>query len=227
MGLYHATLWFRLFLVTCACRSLSCCMDARHGTLACMERDTHARLTAFPSRRLLNCDRDAALFVVDELERQCERCLYFTGERGKTTALMLKSEDHQAKWKKERGERLQKRGESNMSRKIGSRNAFSLLVPCGRATERIGGMLRLRGGLEVFWRPASLIKTKEWLEATTLDGSPVESRFDFSSCPIPKPCSLSKFTLCELRDRMALKQTLDSTPYAGHNPTHFSPYRKL
>jgi hypothetical protein len=37
--------------------------------------------------------------------------------------------------------------------------------------------LRLRGGLEVQWRPAPLQKTKEWLEATTFDGSPVNTRF--------------------------------------------------
>ncbi len=47
-------------------------------------------------------------------------------------------------------------------------------------------MLRLRGGLEVEWRPAPLRLTKEWLEATTFDGSPIESRFlsfwDASSC---------------------------------------------
>ena len=44
---------------------------------------------------------------------------------------------------------------------------------------RGGKLLRLRGGkLDVSWRPAPLQKTKQWIEATTFDETPVDSRFD-------------------------------------------------
>jgi hypothetical protein len=55
----------------------------------------------------------------------------------------------------------------------------AVVIGDGVDPDRGGKLLRLRGGkLDVSWRPAPLQKTKQWIEATTFDETPVDSRFD-------------------------------------------------